>query len=114
MNIIHNIGLLVLKIGGMLLFFFITKFIMKVVFGSRMDFFLDNFWVFVIAGLIPAFIAWFRGINFWAWWLGGTFFPFMSTILVISLDLSEFSDETTVVKDGQDIVEQNNNNSKMK
>lgn len=89
MELIVKSGFFLLKTGCMLMLFGVIKVVIKFVFGSRLDFIIDNFPFFVIAGLIPAVIAKFKGGNFWIWWLGGAFFPIMSTIIVLSLSREE-------------------------
>ena len=89
MELIIKSGFFLLKTGCMLMLFLVTKGVIKFFLGSRLDFFTDNFTVFVIAGLMPAIIAKFKGGNFWIWWLGGVFFPIMSTIIVLSLSREE-------------------------
>jgi len=89
MELIVKSGFFLLKTGCMLMLFWVIKITTKFLLGSRLDFFIDNFTAFVIAGLIPAIIAKFKGGNFWIWWLGGAFFPIMSTIIVLSLSREE-------------------------
>lgn len=89
MELIVKFGFFLLKTGCMLIFFWVTKVVIKFFFGSRLDFIIDNFPFFVIAGLIPAIIAKFKGGNFWVWWLSGAFFPIMSTIIILCLSRDE-------------------------
>ena len=88
-----NCGLLLLKTAGMLLFFLLSKALLQFILGSRMDFFINNFWFFVFAGIIPAYIARIKGSPFWIWWIAGTFFPIVSTFFAIDLDDSNESSE---------------------
>lgn len=85
-NTIKNCGLLVLKTGGMVLFFLLFKSLLEFIFGSKMDFFINNFWLFAFAGIIPAYIAWIKGHSFWIWWIAGTLFPIVLTFLAIDID----------------------------
>lgn len=93
-NTITNCRLLLLKTGGILLFFLLLKHLSQFVSGSSVDFFINNFWLFVIAGVILACIAWSKGHSFWVWWIGGTLFPIVSTFSAIDIDdLNELSEE---------------------
>jgi len=83
-----KIGVMLLKVGGMLLFFWVLKYLINFIFGNLLEFLLSNYWLFVLAGLIPAFIAECKGISFWPWWIIGTLFPILSTVFVLGLESS--------------------------
>jgi len=84
-NTVKNI----FKLIGTLLIFCILKNIVPFIFGSKMDwvnFFMENYWIFVGLGLIPAFIAKFKGYSFFIFWIISIFTPIFSTILTLGLD----------------------------
>lgn len=101
----------VLKIGGAILFFFIFQYVLyalRFIFGRLLDPYIESYWFFVIAGLVPAFIAKAKGSTFWGWWLFGTVFPIFSTFFALDLEdsnrsSSKSSNETEQVEQkGQD------------
>lgn len=72
--------------------FFLLRLVLSVFPGDYWGFFLTYFWLFVFAGLIPAFIARLKGDNFWGWWLVGTLAPIISIFIAASLeDRSEWN-----------------------
>lgn len=76
-----------------MLFFVIVKYIVQFIFGYWLEFFITNYWFFVCAGLIPAFIAKKDKFSFVFWWIAGTFFPIVSTIF--ALDCYEPNNSST-------------------
>lgn len=83
-NMVKNI----LKLIGTMLFFCIVKNVLPFIFGTKMEwvkFFIENYWVFVGLGLIPAFIAEIKGHPFFLFWIMGTFAPILSTISTLGL-----------------------------
>jgi len=107
-NAMNNCGLILLKVGGMLLLFSITKYLFQLLLGGRIDFLIDNFWQFVCAGLIPACIAEIKGDSFWVWWFGGTFTPIVSTFMAIDIEnRKECGEEAKVKKTSRYIVKGN-------
>lgn len=85
-NTITYCGFLLLKLGGMLLVFLSAQYLFVLLLGSRIAYFTDNYWIMVIAGLIPACIAKCKENNFWAWWFLGAYCPIISTFMAIGLD----------------------------
>lgn len=79
-------GCTVLKITGSLLLLFITKIIAVSVFGDLIAFVTDNFYVFILFGLVPALIAKFKEDNFYLWWFFGTWIPGLSIIAALLMD----------------------------
>lgn len=79
-------GCTVLKITGSLLLLFITKIIAVSVFGDLIAFVTDNFYVFILLGLVPALIAKFKEDNFYLWWFFGTWIPGLSIIAALLMD----------------------------
>lgn len=79
-------GCTVLKITGSLLLLFITKIIAVSTFGNLIAFVTDNFYVFILLGLIPALIAKFKHDNFYLWWFFGTWIPGLSIIAALLMD----------------------------
>lgn len=71
---------------GSVLFFFIFKYILQFIFGSWVHNLMQYYWIFVGAGLIPAFIAKNKGYPFFLLWIIGTWMPIISIFIAISLD----------------------------
>lgn len=72
--------------SGAILFFFVFKLILQLVFGHYFEFFLKNYWIFVGLGLIPAFIAKEKGYPFFLFWFIGTWTPLLSIIFLLWLE----------------------------
>ncbi len=99
--------IVILKVCGMLGGFFLLRLVLSVFPGDYWGFFLTYFWLFVFAGLIPAFIARLKGDSFWGWWLLGTLTPVISIFIAASLaDRSEWngakSEEAVATVEGHD------------
>lgn len=77
----------VLKFSGALVFFFGLKFIMQAIFGSYLEFFINNYWFFVAAGLIPAYLFKIQGYSvfFFPVWVIGAFYPTIMTIVALTV-----------------------------
>lgn len=78
--------IVILKVCGMLGVFFLLRLVLSVSPGDYWGSFLTYFWLFVFAGLIPAFIARLKGDSFWGWWLIGTLTPVISIVIAASLE----------------------------
>ena len=113
----------VLKIGGAILFLFVFQYVLHAlhfIFGRLLDPYLEYYWFFVSAGLVPAFIAKAKGDAFWGWWLFGTVFPIFSIFFALELeDRSHYSSKPSneseqIEQNDQDPKESENAKSELK
>lgn len=76
-----------IKIIGMLFFFFLFQYILQILFDRWMKNILSHYWVFVGLGLIAAYIAKRKGQTpFFGWWILGTIFPIVTILITLNLD----------------------------
>lgn len=90
---IKEIPIILAKIIGMLVFFAVIKLVLasKLVyflFGEWFHFILEYYWMYVLAGLIPAILAKYKGSSFWFWWVLGIFNPIITSLFVLAFSRS--------------------------